>query len=81
MGNLLYWRHYTPSTPYTASVNITISPLYVQFHRRMREALICLVNTACKLQSLDNGDDDEDDDDSGGTGVPASGIIIMVSML
>lgn len=47
----------------------------------MREALICLVNTACKLQSLDNGDDDEDDDDSGGTGVPASGIIIMVSML
>ena len=30
----------------------------------MRDALICLVNTACKLQSLDNGD--EDDDDSGG---------------
>lgn len=35
----------------------------ISFHRRMRDALICLVNTACKLQSLDNGD--EDDDDSG----------------
>ena len=80
MGEPVCWRHYTPSIPYTASINI-ICPLHVQFHRRMREALICLVNTACKLQSLDNGDGDEDDDDSGGTGVPASGIIVMVSML
>ena len=30
----------------------------------MRDALICLVNTACKLQSLDG--DEEEEEDSGG---------------
>jgi len=32
----------------------------------MRDALICLVNTACKLQSVDDEGDDDDDDESEG---------------
>ncbi|XP_065916525.1 ubiquitin-associated domain-containing protein 1-like [Dysidea avara] len=34
----------------------------ISFHRRMRDALICLVNTACKLQSVDDEDNSDDSD-------------------
>ena len=51
---------------------------HTQFHRRMRDALICLVNTACKLQSLD---DEEDDDDSGGLGSVCVKFVLTVNCI
>ena len=41
----------------------------------MRDALICLVNTACKLQSLD-GDEEEEEEDSKGHQNPLHTILL-----